>query len=63
MSAISFHSLRHTATSLLKNAGGSEAIAMDIIGHDSKAISRQYTHIDDAAKRSAFGKMPDVTSP
>ena len=63
VSAISFHSLRHTATSLLKNAGVSEAIAMDIIGHDSKAISRQYTHIDDAAKRAAFGKMPDVTSP
>jgi hypothetical protein len=55
MSTILFHWL-------IKNAGVSEAIAMDIIGHESKAISRQYTHIDDAAKRAAFGKMPDVTS-
>lgn len=62
VSAISFHSLRHTATSLLKNAGVSEAVAMDIIGHESKAISRQYTHIDEAAKRGAFEKMPDITA-
>lgn len=57
---ITFHSLRHTATSLLKNAGVSEAIAMDIIGHDSKAISRHYTHIDDNAKRKALGKLPKL---
>ncbi|MBI5767888.1 MAG: tyrosine-type recombinase/integrase [Verrucomicrobia bacterium] len=62
VNAISFHSLRHTATSLLKNAGVSEAIAMDIIGHDSKAISRHYTHIDEVAKRAAFDKLPDITS-
>ena len=60
-SPISFHSLRHTATSLLKNAGVSEAVAMDIIGHSSKAISRVYTHIDDAAKRKALDSLPDIT--
>ena len=59
-SPISFHSLRHTATSLLKNAGVSEAVAMDIIGHSSKAISRVYTHIDDATKRKALDS--DVTA-
>ncbi len=47
---LSFHCLRHTATSLLKNAGVSEAVAMDIIGHDSAAISTHYTHIEDDAK-------------
>lgn len=62
VSDISFHSLRHTATSLLKNAGVSEAVAMDIIGHDSKAMSRHYTHIDEKAKRRALGKLPNVTS-
>lgn len=56
---LSFHSLRHTATSLLKNAGVSEAVAMDIIGHDSKAISTHYTHVSDDAKRSAITKLPD----
>ena len=60
VSEISFHSLRHTATSLLKNAGVSEAVAMDIIGHDSDAISRHYTHIDDKAKRKALAKLPNL---
>lgn len=59
---ISFHCLRHTATSLLKNAGVSDAIARDIIGHESEAVSRAYTHIDDATKRAAVGRLPDVTS-
>lgn len=58
VNGLSFHSLRHTATSLLKNAGVSEAVAMDIIGHDSEAISRHYTHIEDAAKRDALNKLP-----
>ena len=31
---LSFHALRHTATSLMKNAGVSPAIVQDIIGHD-----------------------------
>jgi len=60
---LSFHCLRHTATSLLKNAGVSEAITMDIIGHESEAISRHYTHIDSATKREAVAKLPDVTKP
>lgn len=59
---ISFHCLRHTATSLLKNAGVGEAIAMDIIGHQSAAISRTYTHIESEAKRRALDKLPDVMS-
>jgi len=60
VSDISFHSLRHTATSLLKNAGVPEAVAMDIIGHDSEVISRHYTHIESKAKRAALRKLPDL---
>ncbi len=60
VSDISFHSLRHTATSLLKNAGVPEAVAMDIIGHDSEAISRHYTHVESKAKRSALRKLPNL---
>lgn len=55
---LSFHSLRHTATSLLKNAGVSEAVARDIIGHESEAISREYTHIEADVKRAALDKLP-----
>ena len=58
---LSFHCLRHTATSLLKNAGVSEAVAMDIIGHDSKLVSQNYTHIEESAKRKALSKLPDIT--
>jgi integrase len=58
VSEISFHSLRHTATSLLKNAGVSEVVAMDIVGHDSRAISRHYTHVDSETKRVALQKLP-----
>jgi integrase len=60
-SEISFHALRHTATSLMKNAGISPAIVQDIIGHESAVISAHYTHIDEAAKRSALGSLPDIS--
>ncbi|MEY2480627.1 MAG: hypothetical protein QOI04_1554 [Verrucomicrobiota bacterium] len=60
ISAISFHSFRHTATSLMKNAGVPAAVVQDIIGHESAAISASYTHIDDATKRIALAAMPDV---
>jgi integrase len=58
---LSFHALRHTATSLMKNAGISPAIVQDVIGHDSPAISANYTHIDQAAKRTAVESLPDLT--
>jgi integrase len=60
ISEISFHSLRHTATSFMKSAGISSAIVQDIIGHESEAISAHYTHIDEAAKRTALEKLPDI---
>jgi integrase len=60
-SLLSFHSLRHTATSMLKNAGVSDAVARDIIGHESAAVSQNYTHIDSETKRAALEKLPDLT--
>jgi integrase len=59
---LSFHSLRHTATSLLKNAGVSEAVAMEFVGHDSKSVSRSYTHIDTETLKVAADKLPDITA-
>ena len=58
---LSFHALRHTATSLMKNAGVSPAIVQDIIGHESPAISAHYTRVENATKRLAVDSMPDVT--
>lgn len=61
-SDISFHSLRHTATSLLKGAGVSESVAREIIGHESAEISRHYTHVDEDQKRQALERLPDITA-
>lgn len=58
--ALSFHSLRHSATSILKNAGVSPAVVQEFIGHDSKAVSQNYTHIEIEAMRRATDLMPDV---
>jgi integrase len=57
-SELSFHSLRHTATSWLKKAGVPESVVMDIIGHESDLISRNYTHVDDGSKRDALQRLP-----
>ncbi|MBI1177843.1 tyrosine-type recombinase/integrase [bacterium] len=62
VSEISFHALRHTNVSLLKSAGVGEAVARDIVGHDSVEISRRYTHIEDSAKRKALSKLPDLAA-
>ena len=37
---LSFHSLRHTAATLLRMTGSSEAVAREIIGHDSASVDR-----------------------
>ncbi|MEQ1842384.1 MAG: tyrosine-type recombinase/integrase [Verrucomicrobiales bacterium] len=58
---ISFHSLRHTTTSLLKNAGVSPAIVEEFVGHDSAEMNRVYTHIELESMRKAAELLPDVT--
>jgi integrase len=62
ISELSFHSLRHTATSLLKNAGISPAVVQDIIGHDSAEMNTHYTHIESKVKRSALNSLPDLAA-
>ena len=58
---LGFHCLRHTATTLLKTAGASDVVAREIIGHETAAVSRTYSHIDTATLRTAIDKMPDLT--
>jgi integrase len=62
LNELSFHCLRHTTTSLLKNAGTSSAISEEFVGHDSPAISRLYTHIDKEAMRKAINAVPKINS-
>jgi integrase len=57
---LSFHSLRHTAVSFLRQAGVSQAVAMELVGHDSVEISQQYTHVGLDALRSATSALPRI---
>lgn len=61
LSPLTFHSLRHSLTSDLKDLGSGSAIAQDIVGHDSTAASNIYTHVSDDAKRQYLEKLPDIT--
>jgi len=61
VSEVSFHALRHSMVSLLKTAGVSAAVAMDLAGHESAAVNAHYTHLDDATKSAAIDRLPDVT--
>jgi integrase len=60
-SEISFHSLRHSAVTMLKASGLSDVFAREIVGHESAAISRQYTHLSTDDLRGAMQRLPDVT--
>ena len=60
-SEISFHSLRHSAVTLLKASGLSDFMAREIVGHESAAVSRQYTHLSTDDLRAAMQRVQDVT--
>jgi integrase len=57
---LSFHSLRHTAVSLLKDAGVPDAVVMELVGHESKAMSQHYTHVGREALAKAAAAMPGI---
>jgi integrase len=57
---LSFHSLRHTATSLLKAAGIPQSVVMAYIGHDSADVSHGYTHTGREALELAAAALPVI---
>jgi integrase len=57
---LSFHSLRHSAVSLLKDAGIPAAVVMELVGHESRAMSGQYTHVGREALAKAANSLPEV---
>ena len=59
-SQLSFHSLRHTAVSLLKDAGIPEGVVMELVGHDSKSMSAHYTHVGAEALEKAVAALPEI---
>ena len=57
---LSFHCLRHTAVSLMKEAGVPEAVVMELVGHDSEQMSAHYTHVGEDALQKAANALPNV---
>ncbi|MDI9381810.1 MAG: site-specific integrase, partial [Verrucomicrobiota bacterium] len=47
---LSFHSLRHTFVSWLKDAGATDSVARDLAGHESADVNRLYTHLAPATR-------------
>ena len=56
----SFHSLRHTAVSLLKDAGIPDAVVMALMGHESAAMSQRYTHVGKESLNKAAEALPEL---
>ena len=57
---LSFHSLRHTAVSLLHDAGIPQATVLEYIGHTSNAMSKKYTHTGIESLRKAADALPEI---
>lgn len=57
---VSFHSLRHSFVSLLKAAGGNQAVAKELAGHSSDLVSDNYTHLPIEVLAKAVELIPEV---
>jgi integrase len=60
LNALSFHSLRRTATTLLHEAGIAGAVAQALIGHDSEAIHEHYVNVGRDALQKASAVFPSI---
>ena len=56
--ALSFHSLRYTATTLLHEAGVPPMIVQKIVGHDSAKIHEGYAAFSLRESEDAFDRLP-----
>jgi hypothetical protein len=52
--------MRHTAVPLLKDAGIPEAVVMELVGHESKAVSAHYAHVSTEALAKAVAALPAI---
>lgn len=57
-SLLSFHSLRHSTVTLLKEAGIPQAVVMELVGHSSEAMSAHYTKVGEDALGKAAAALP-----
>src|SRR5205814_7632024 len=62
VNSLSFHSFRHTLTSIMANAGVPVEVRQKFTGHATAEMNQHYTHHEIATLRAATEKLPDVTS-
>jgi integrase len=60
VNALTFHSLRHSFSSILANAGIREELRMALTGHTTRAIHQHYTHHDLERLRDAVAVLPRI---
>jgi integrase len=60
VNALSFHSLRHSFSSLLANAGIAEETRMALTGHTTREMQQHYTHRQLSVLRDAVAVLPRV---
>jgi integrase len=58
VSSLSFHSLRHSFSSILANAGVSEERRMALVGHTTRDMHAKYTHHQLEQMRDAISVLP-----
>jgi integrase len=58
--SLTFHSLRHSFSSAMANAGVSEELRMKLTGHTTRAIHQKYTHHEIEPLRAAVAQIPKL---
>jgi len=62
-----FHSLRHSAVSIMREAGAAQTTSQAVVGHNSAEIHELYSHVDSEAMRRAVNTLPafndDISQP
>jgi integrase len=58
---VGFHSLRHSFVSLCRAANAPLSVVESLVGHNSPAMTRHYTHTGEAAAGAAVAALPDIT--
>lgn len=59
----SFHSFKHTCTSIYRTQGVATAVSMSIVGHADEDVHDGYTHAEPAQKQAAAAKFGEWFNP
>jgi integrase len=60
VNTLTFHSFRHTLTSIMANAGVPVEVRQKFTGHASAEMNQHYTHHEIATLRAAVEKLPEL---